>query len=191
MVSFTDAIITCMVRTKKWHSRRCQVSLMNTVWHHLVSLPGQTDSNMESNCFIYDEEANCYTSRPTQHHSFFGNLPPLFNQGWHGFPVHHCLHYTCEFTLTLSWGQREPPLLLTKLFIITCMGEVIACNIFSQRTLRSHDIVFSTYLEDCSSTACKLPQIHHNPCLHYWTQTPPSSFHAVNKIYRNKHWCTT
>ena len=53
--------------------------------------------------------------------------------------------------------------------------------IFSQWTLRFYDVVFTTYLEDCSSTACKLPQIRHNPCLHHRTQKPPSSFRAVNK----------
>ena len=86
----------------------------------------------------------------------------------------------------LSSKQREPPLLLSKLRIITCMGEFITWNIFSQWTLRSYEVFFSTYLEDCSSTACKLPQIRHNPCLYHRTQTPPSSFRAVNKILQEE-----
>ena len=92
------------------------------------------------------------------------------------------IHQRCSHSPRVDNRENLRPLLLTKLLIITCMGEFIACNIFSQRTLRSHDVVFSTYLEDCSSTACKLPQIRHNPCLHHQTQTAPSSFRAVNKI---------
>ena len=103
--------------------------------------------------------------------------------------IHSCIighkHYpqtslfrSAWLTRTLGTGQKNQG--LTKRLIIAGMGEFITWDI-SQWTLRSYEVVFSTYLEDCSSTACKLPQIRHNPCLHHRTQKPPSSFRAVNK----------
>ena len=35
-------------------------------------------------------------------------------------------------------------------------ANLLRKNIFPQRTLRSHDVAFSTHLEDCTSTACML-----------------------------------